>query len=178
MSLEESLVGCHVLDGYDVVGTRLYDLVDQLHRVAVRKEFADTVNIHQRRVVRIIVWRLNFMCANFAAHLAGKLVVDGVSRTSGNDASLDGATDKRHVTDDVKKFVAGRLVAPNKWLVVEVSQLRCILVLNFHIVGQLIETFLRNLLFINHDGIVEVSALYQTGFQQGLDFTDKHECAG
>ena len=99
-------------------------------------------------------------------------------RTSGNDASLDGATDKRHVADDVKKLVAGWLVAPNKWLVVEVSQLRCILVLNFHIVGQLIETFLRNLLFINHDGIVEVTALDQTGFQQGLDFTDEHECAG
>ena len=42
---------------------------------------------------------------DFFAYLAGKLVVDGVPRTGGDDASLDGFAYQCQVADDIQQFV-------------------------------------------------------------------------
>ena len=52
------------------------------------------------------------MQADFLTHLAGKLIVDGMSRTRGDDTPLDGLADQGQVADYVQQFVAGAFVGP------------------------------------------------------------------
>lgn len=54
MSLEERFVGCYVFHTYDIILAQLDDFVDQQERVTVRKQFADTVDIHDRFSIRVI----------------------------------------------------------------------------------------------------------------------------
>ena len=48
----------------------------------------------------------------FLAYQAGKLVIDGMTRTCSDDAPLDGSAYQGHVADDVKQFVARTLILP------------------------------------------------------------------
>ena len=52
------------------------------------------------------------MLTDFLSHQAGKLVVDGMSWTSGDDSSFDGLTDESHITDDIKQLMASTFVVP------------------------------------------------------------------
>lgn len=45
-------------------------------------------------------------------------------------------------------------------------------------IGQAVKCLLGNLLFIDHDGIVEVTTLDQAGLEQWLDFAHEHESTG
>lgn len=65
---------------------------------------------------------LYFVKFDFFAYLAGKLVVDGVPRTGGDDASLDGFAYQCQVADDIQQFVAGRFVVPYQGNMVDVAQ--------------------------------------------------------
>ena len=121
VSLEELFVGGDVLDGHNIVATRLDHFVHELHGVAVRQELADAVDIHQRCVVGVVVGRLNFVETNLLAHLAGKLVVDGMTRAGSDDSTLDWAADEGHITDNVEQFVARGFVAPYEGTLVEIA---------------------------------------------------------
>lgn len=118
------------------------------------------------------------MLAYLAAHLAGELVVDGMARAGGDDASLDGTADKGHVAYDVQKLVAGGFVAPHKRAVVEVTELCRIAVLDMQMVGKAVECLLRYLSLVYHYGIVEVAALYESGFKQRLYLAHEDKGAG
>ena len=50
--------------------------------------------------------------------------------------------------------------------------------LHVHVVGKLVETFLRNLPFVDNNGVVEVAALNQPGLEQRLNLAHKDEGAG
>jgi hypothetical protein len=61
------------------------------------------------------------MSSDFFAHVSGKLIVHGMAGTGGDDASFDGLPDKGHVADDIKEFVACRLVLPEQRLGLQVT---------------------------------------------------------
>ena len=103
------------------------------------------------------------MLADFLAHQAGELVVHRVSGTCRDDASLDGLSYECHVADDVKQFVSCTLVVPHQRLVLYVADVVGIHVGHFQEVGKLVELLLRNLLLVDDDGIVQVSALDEVG---------------
>ena len=93
MTLEEWFVACHVLNSHNTCCTKFYHLVNQLHRIAVGEKFADAVDIHYRSLIRIVYGSLNLVLADFTAHLTCKLIVDGMSRTGGDDTAFDGFAD-------------------------------------------------------------------------------------
>ena len=72
----------------------------------MRKQFADAVDIHDGSFVAVIGRSLYFVKFDFFAYLAGKFVVDGMPRTGGDDASLDGFAYQCQVADDIQQFVA------------------------------------------------------------------------
>ena len=82
------------------------------------------------------------MLANFAAHLSCKLVVDGVSGSGSNDASLDGFADECHIADDVEQFVACTFIFPYQRFVLDISQFCCVSVFHLQHVGQRVEFLL------------------------------------
>ena len=85
------------------------------------QQFTNFVDVHHRFVVGIVDRSLDFVLANLLAHLTGKLVVDGMAWTSGDDTSLDGFADESHIADDVKQFVACTFILPYQWLVLNIS---------------------------------------------------------
>ena len=117
------------------------------------------------------------MLTYLSAHLTGKLVVDGVARTRGNDASLDGLSDKSHVTDDVEQFVARTLILPHKGLVLYVTEFGGIHVRYLQEVCKLVKTLLCGLFLVYYYGIVEVATLYKVGLEQRLYVAHEHERA-
>ena len=121
VSLEERLVGCHVLDADNGIGTQSDDFVYQLHGIAMREQLADTVDIHDWLFVGIVDRSLNLMFTYLFAHLTSELVIDGVTRTRSDDASLDGFANQRHVTDDVKQLMACTLILPYQRLVLDIT---------------------------------------------------------
>ena len=114
---KEWLVAGYVLNAHDAVRTNSNDLIDQLHRVAVRQELTDADIIHDWLLVRIVDRSLNLVLANLLAHEAGELVVYGMARTGSDDATLDRLTDERHVADDIEQLMACTLVLPLQWAV-------------------------------------------------------------
>ena len=123
VSLEERLVGGDILDADNRIGTQRDNLINQLHGVAVGQQFANLVDVHYWLLIGVVNGCLDFVLADLATHLAGELVIDGVSRTGGDDATLDGLADKCHIADDVEQLMACALVLPYQWLVLNVTQL-------------------------------------------------------
>ena len=121
MTLEEGLVGCDVLDADDGVGAQRNDLVYQLHRIAVGQQFTDAVHVHHGLLIGVVDGGLHFVLADILTHQTGKLVVDGVTRTGGDNPSLDGFADESHVANDVKQFVACTLILPYQGLVLDIT---------------------------------------------------------
>ena len=180
MSLEERLIAGNILDAYNAVGAQCDDLVHQLHRIAVRQQFADAFDIHHRLLIGVVERCLNLVFANLFAHLSRELIINGMAGTSGNDASLDGFADECHVSYDVEQLMAGTLVLPYQGLMLYVAEVSGIAVLHMQHVGQHVETLLSSLTFIDDDGIVQVSTLDEVGLQQRLNVTYKYEstCRG
>ena len=89
VTLEEWFVHGYVLHTDNVVSSDADYLVYQCKRITVRKQFADTLNVHNRCLVAIVYWCLNIVQLDFLADGTGKLVVDGMSRTGCDDAALD-----------------------------------------------------------------------------------------
>ena len=142
MTLEEWFVACHVLNSHNTCCTKFYHLVNQLHWIAVGEKFADAVDIHYRSLIWIVDGSLNLVLADFTAHLTCKLIVDGMSRTSGDDTALDGFADKSHVANDVEELVACALILPYKRLVLDITEIVGVAVLHLDHVGQLVELLL------------------------------------
>jgi hypothetical protein len=67
VTCEERLVAGDVLQSYDAVRTYGDDLIDELHRIAVWEQFADAVDVHYRRLVRIVEGCLNLVLAYLAS---------------------------------------------------------------------------------------------------------------
>ena len=131
MSHEERFVACNVFHTYDTVRSYGNDFVNKLHGVAMRQQLANANVVQQRLFVGVVNRSLYLVFTNLLAHESGKLVVYGMSWTSGNDASLDGLAYKCHVTDDVQKFVTGTLILPHQRFVLNVTNLGSIHVGNF-----------------------------------------------
>ena len=102
MTGEERLVAGYILYAHDAVRTHSNDLIDQLHRVAVRQELTDADIIHDWLLVRIVDRSLNLVLANLLAHEAGELVVYGMAWTRSDDAALDRLADECHIADDIE----------------------------------------------------------------------------
>ena len=177
MSLEERLVGCYVLHAHNACCSESNDLVDKLHGVAVGQELTNAHVVHHGCVVRVIDGRLDLMLANFAAHLACKLVVYGVSRTCCYDASLDRLAYERHVAYDVEELVTCTFVLPHQRLVLNVSELCGVHVRHLEEVGKLVQTLLCCLLLVDHDCVVEIAALNEVSLEQRLYVAHKDEGA-
>ena len=175
MSLEERFVGRYVLDAYDVVGAYLDYFVHQLERIAVRQQFTDAVYIHNRFAVAVVCRSLYLVQADFLTHLAGKLIVDGMSRTRGDDTALDGLADQSQVADYVQQFVAGAFVGPYQRFVVDVTQLFGIHVRHAHYVGELVVSILRHFALVDNDGVVQVAAFDKSGLQQRFYLAYEYE---
>ena len=141
----------------------------------MRKQFADAVDIHDGSFVAVIGRSLYFVKFDFFAYLAGKLVVDGVPRTGGDDASLDGFAYQCQVADDIQQFVAGRFVVPYQGNMVDVAQFGGVHVGNPHDVCQLVVVFLAHLFFVDYDGVVQIASLNQSGTQQWFYFADEYK---
>ena len=165
VSLEEWLVGCDVLDTNNRVGTKRDNLIHQLHRIAVGQEFANLVHVHYRFLVGVVDGGLDFVLTNLLAHLACKLVVDSMTRTCGNDASLDGFANQGHITNDVQQFVACALILPYQRLVLDISQLCGVAVFYTEHVCQSVKSLLGGLAFVDDDGIVHIAALDEVGLE-------------
>ena len=177
MTLEERLIGCNILHTDNTCRAHCCNLVDQLHGIAMRKQFANTLVIHDWHFIRIIDWRLNFMLANFFSHQSCKLIIDSMTRSGRNNSALDRFADKRHVTDDIKQFMTCALIFPHQWLVLNISNLRCIHVRNFQNIGQLVKFLLAHFTFIDNNGIVKVATFDKVCLQQRNDVAYKHECS-
>ena len=131
MSHEERFVARNVFHTYDTVRSHGNDFIDKLHGVAMRQQLANANVVQQWLFVGIVNRSLYLVFTNLLAHESGKLVVNGMSWTGGNDASLDRLPYKCHVTDDVQKFVTSTLVLPHQRLVLNVANLGGIHVGNF-----------------------------------------------
>ena len=142
------------------------------------QKFTNAVDIHDGLFVGVIARCLHIVLAYLLAHHTGKLVVDGVTRTGGDDASLEGLSDEGHVADDVEQLVAGGLVFPHQRLVLDIAQFLGIVVLGTRLLTQLVENLLRCLLLIDDHGIVQVASLDEASPQQGLNLTHEHKGAG
>ena len=142
------------------------------------QQFADAVHIHHWFLVRIVDGGLNLVLADLLAHLAGKLVVDGVTRARGDDTTFDGFSDEGHITNDVKQLMARTLIIPLKGLVLDIAQVSSIAMLHMQHICQHVETLLRGLALIDDDSVVEVAALDQISLKQRLDIANKDKGTG
>ena len=177
VTLEERLVGCNVLHTHDGVSAQRNHLIDELHGIAVGQEFANLVHIHYRLLVGIVDGCLDLVLTNLLTHQTGELIVDGMTRTSGYDAALDGFADESHIADDVEQLVACALIVPLQRLVLDVTQIGSIAMLYVEHVGQHIEALLSGLALVDHDGVIQIATLDEVGLKQGLDIANKHEGA-
>ena len=66
------------------------------------EQFTDTVHVHHGLLIGVVEGCLHLVLADLFAHQTGKLVVDGMSWTGGDDTALDGFADEGHITDDVE----------------------------------------------------------------------------
>ena len=131
----------------------------------MRQQFADTVYIHDGFAVTVVSRSLYIVQADFLTHLAGELVINGMSRTGSDDTSLDGFAYQSQVTDYVEQFVTGTFIGPYQWFVVDVTQLFSIHVGNSHHISQLVKVFLRHFAFVDYDSIVQIPPLDKAGLQ-------------
>ena len=118
------------------------------------------------------------MLANLLTHQAGKLIVDGMTRTGSDDATLDRLTDKSHIADNVEKLMTCAFVLPLQRSVLDIAQLVGIHARNLKMVGELVKLSLLYLALIDHNGIVEVATFDQVGLQQWHDVTYENEGTG
>ena len=116
------------------------------------------------------------MFTNFLAHQTSKLVVDGMTRTSSHDTTLDRFADKCHITNDIKELMAGTFVFPHQRLVLDVANLLSIHVRNVKYVCKLIKFLLSYLALIDNNSVIQIAALYKVCFKQRYDIANKHEC--
>ena len=117
------------------------------------------------------------MLLDVLANLTRKLIIDSVTRFRGNHTTSDRTSHECQVTDDVEQLMTSRFVRPSQRLVVEIAQMMRILMWHTNLVSQCIVTLLRQLILINHDGIVEVATLDETEVEQWFYFSHKNECA-
>ena len=68
----------------------------------MREQLANAVYVHDGGFIAVIGWGLYFVKFDFFAYLAGKLVINGVPRTGGNDTAFDGLAYQCQVTDDIQ----------------------------------------------------------------------------
>ena len=85
--------------------------------------------------------------------------------TACDDAPLEGTADEGHVAHHVEQLVACGLVLEVERTVVDISQVGHLFVLHADEVGDVVEGGLRHLAVVDHDGIVEVTALDEVGLQ-------------
>ena len=100
-----------------------------------------------------------------------------MTRTSGNDASLDGFADESHIANHIQQLVAGTFILPNQRLVLDISQFCGISVLHAQHVSQHVQTFLCSLALVDDNGIVHVATLDEVGLQQGFDVANEDKGA-
>ena len=141
------------------------------------QQFANLVDIHYRLLVGIVDGCLYLVFANFLSQLTGKLVVDGMTGTCGNDTALDGFTDECHIANDVEQFVACTFVLPYQWLVLNVTEFVGIAVLYAQFVCKPVKTLLCGLTLIDNNGIVHITAFDEVCLQQGLNVSYENESA-
>ena len=103
-----------------------------------------------------------------------------MSRTCGNDTTLDGLTNQSHVANYIEQLVACAFVLPYQRFVLYVTQFGGITMFYVQHVCKHVKTFLGGLTLIHHDGIVKVTTLDEVGLQQRFNIPDKHEstCRG
>lgn len=89
---------------------------------------------------------------------SGELVIHGMAGLVGDEVATDGATYKRHVTEDVEKLVASGLILPLKRTELEETEMRRIAMLYSECVGQLIEIGLRHAAVVDDKRIREVAS--------------------
>ena len=88
----------------------------------MRKQFADAVDIHDGSFVAVIGRSLYFVKFDFFAYLAGKLVVDRMSRTGCDDTSFVLVFLSVPVANDIQQFVTCRFIGPYQRNMVDISQ--------------------------------------------------------
>ena len=175
VSGKERLVAGDVLQSYDAVRTYGDNFIDELHRIAVWKQFADAVYVHYRRLVGVVEGCLHLVLAYLLTHKTCKLVVYGMSGTCSNDAPLDRFADESHIADDVKQFMTCTLVVPDKGLVLYVSQFRGVHARYSEEVGKFVELVLFQLSFVDNDGVVHIAALDKVGAEQRLYVANEYK---
>ena len=121
VTCEKRLVAGNILYTNNAIRANLNNLVHQLHGIAVGEQLADAVYVHDRLLVGIVGGCLNLMLANLLTDLSCELIINGMTWTSGNDATLDRLANEGHVANDVKQFVTGALVLPLQWLVLNIA---------------------------------------------------------
>ena len=94
------------------------------------------------------------------------------------NSTFDRATNKSHVANNVKEFMARRFVCPLQRTVRNEAKLGGIAMRYLHFIGNLVKTLLTNLLFVNNYGIVKIASLYESRLKQRFHLTHENKCAG
>ena len=153
------------------------NFVNQEEWIAVRKQFANAVDVHHRCDVGVIDRRLHFLALDFAANLLRECGVECVTRFVGNDAAFERASDECDVANHVEQLVASRFVGEHQRLVVDVAQVGYFNWWHSHELRNLVELFLAHWLVVDYDSVVEVAALNEVCIEQSNNFANEHECA-
>ena len=141
------------------------------------QQFLDAVVVHDRQFGGVVNRGLHVELAYLLTHEPGKFVVDGVSGSRCDDASLDGSAYQCHIANDVEQLVAGRFVVPDEGFVLDVSEHVGVAVFHTCLVTKLVEGFLCGLPFVDDDGVVEVASLHQSCHEQGFYLANEDEGA-
>ena len=106
----------------------------------------------------------------------GQFGIGGMARAVGDYASADAHTDQRQIADHVQQLVARRFVRKAELDVVQVTfvDLNVLFVEKFRQPG---EFFVRDLVFDDHDGVVQVASFDQVVLDQRFQFVQEDERA-
>ena len=159
MSCEERLVAGNILYTYNRLTANAYDFVNQLHGVAVGQDLANTIYVEHGFHRRIIDRSLNLVLAYLLTHRACEPIINCVSGTCSNDASLERFANQSHISDNIQQFMTGTLVLPSKGLMLQVAEFRSVHVRYLQVITETVHYFLLLLQFINNYRIIKVTTL-------------------
>ena len=179
MAHKEWLIGSDTLDAYYIVVVlNLHDLIDELHRVAVRHDLLDAHVVHHRCLVWVVDRSLNLGTFHILAHSTSQFVIDHVTRLCSDYTTLDELSDEGEVANDVEELVACRLIVPCQRTLLDISESIGTRSLSTDSMSELVELCLFNLLVVDDYSIVKVAALDEVGIEERLNLTHEDESAG
>ena len=111
VTLEECLVKGHILNAYHILVSYFHHFIYQQHRIPVRQHLVDPVNVYDGFIIRVIL-RGQHLLTLFMICFddLGKLHIGRVTRSVGNNLSLNRSAGKCQIAHYIKQFMAGGFI--------------------------------------------------------------------